>query len=259
MTFIEVNQERLHCAQAGDGPAVLCIHGLGSSSAMWQVFEDAMSDRYAVHSIDCRGHGESTCNGPPTIDDMADDLSAATDALGLDAIHVIGVSMGAQVAVRLYDKAPERVHSLVLCGGVLKAGNNLEDELYGIREAVFYLSEADFAQQTAEALLSADAPGELAGNLAADMEKLGQKRYLEGLESFAASDNTTHAGGITAPTLVLRGEFDDLIKPEETDALTKAIRGARQEIIKGGGHFACLDGAAAFNQAVAEFVEAAGR
>lgn len=143
--------------------------------------------------------------------------------------------------------------------GWLKAGDNLEDELYGIREAVFYLSEEDFAQQTAEALLSADAPGELVDVLAADMEKLGQKRYLEGLESLAASDNTARAGHITAPTLVLRGEFDDLITPEETDALTGAIGQARQDTIGGGGHFACLDGAAAFNRAVAEFIEAAGR
>lgn len=259
MAFIEVNGERLHCAQAGDGPAVLCIHGLGSSGAMWRAFEGMASDRYAVHSIDCRGHGGSTCNGPLTIDDIADDLNAATDALGLGAIHLIGVSMGAQVAVRLYEKAPERVRSLVLCGGVLKAGDNLEDELYGIREAVHYLNEEDFAHQTAEALLSADAPGELVGLLAADMEKLGQKRYLEGLASFATSDNTAQAGRITAPTLVLRGKLDDLITPEETDALAEAIRGARQDTVADGGHFACLDGAAAFNRAVTEFLAAAGR
>ena len=58
---------------------------------------------------------------------------------------------------------------------------------------------------------------------------------------------------------MLRGEFDDLITPEETDALAKAVRGARQDTVAGGGHFACLDGAAAFNRTVAEFVTAAGR
>jgi pimeloyl-ACP methyl ester carboxylesterase len=258
MAFIEVNGERLHVVQTGEGPAVLCIHGLGAGSAMWRTLMDDLGGSYAVTAIDCRGHGESSCNGALTIENVADDLDAAATALGLDAFHLIGVSFGAQVAAQLAGRTPQRVRSLVLVGGALKAGDNLADELYGIREAVHYLNEEDFAQQTAEALLSADAPREPVGLLAADMMKLGQKRYLEGLASFAASDNTAQAGRITAPALILRGELDDLILPEETDALAAAIAGAGCETIPDAGHFACLDNAKsvnAFNRTVAEFLD----
>lgn len=258
MSFIEANGERLHCVQAGDGPAVLCVHGLGSSGALWRALGGHLGDRNTVYSLDCRGHGESSCNGALTIANIADDLDAVATALGLDAFDLIGVSTGAQASMMLAAATPGRVQSLLLLGGVLKAGDNLEDELYGIREAVHYLNEEDFARQTAEALLSPDAGDDWVSGLAADMQKLGQKRYLEGLESFAASDTTALAGAIAAPTLILRGEFDDLITPEETDALAGAIAGARQEIVAGGGHFACSDNpdsVSAFNRAVAEFLE----
>lgn len=255
MAFIEVNGERLQVAQSGEGPAVLCIHGLGAGSAMWRTLMDDLAGSYAVTAIDCRGHGGSSCNGALTIENVADDLDAAATALELEAFHLIGVSFGAQVAAILAGRTPHRVRSLVLAGGVLKAGDNLVDELYGIREAVFYLSDEDFAQQTAEALLSADAPAALASALAAEMLKLGQKRYLEGLESFAASDNTAIAGDIAAPALILRGDLDDLILEEEADALAAAIAGAGQVVIPDGGHFACLDQPAAFNRTVAAFLE----
>lgn len=258
MTFIEANGERLQIVQDGDGPALLCIHGLGSSGAIWRGLEDGLRDRYTVYRVDCRGHGASSCNGPLTIANIAHDLEAAAAALGLDAFHLIGVSLGAQASMMLAAATPGRVRSLVLVGGVLKAGDNLADELYGIREAVHYLNEEDFASQTAEALLSPDAGEARVTALAADMLKLGQKRYLEGLESFAASDNTAIAGRITAPTLILRGERDDLITPQETDALAGAIAGAGQGIVAGGGHFACFDNpetANGFNRAVAEFLD----
>lgn len=257
MAFIEANGEMLHCAQAGNGPAVLCLHGLGSSGAMWRALEDHLGDRYTVHSLDCRGHGQSSCNGALTVPNMADDLAAVATALGLDGFHLIGVSAGAQASMMVAATTPGRVRSLLVLGAVLKAGDNLADEVYGIREAVHYLNEEDFALQTAEALLSTDAGDDWVSGLAADMRTLGRRRYLEGLESFAASDNTALARAIAAPTLILRGEFDDLITPEDSDALAGAVAGARQEIVAGGGHFACFDNpdsVSAFNRAVAEFL-----
>ena len=127
----------------GAGPAVLLHHGFASSSVTnWvrpQVATAIADVGRSVVLIDARGHGESDKPRDPAAysgDAMARDVMALLDHLGLDAVDVVGYSMGSQVAMQLACAEP-RVRSLVL-GGI---GKPLQAEV-----------ETEKARRIAEAL-----------------------------------------------------------------------------------------------------------
>ncbi len=79
------------------GPAVLFVHGNVSSSLFWQPTMLALPEPYRPLAIDLRGFGESDplpVNATRGLRDYADDLDAAIDALALEAVHLVGWSMG---------------------------------------------------------------------------------------------------------------------------------------------------------------------
>src|SRR6185436_13074141 len=105
-----------HTRRGHSGPPVVLLHGLGSSCRDWEFQEVALEERYRVVSVDLPGHGSSTSSGQPvTIESMADDVAALLATLDdADPAHVVGLSLGACVALRLGLQAPERVRSLTL-------------------------------------------------------------------------------------------------------------------------------------------------
>lgn len=83
-------------------PTVLLLHGLGSSVRDWSEQIPALHPDFQLLLIDLRGHGESDKPaGPYSIHDMANDVAALLGTLGLSGVHVVGLSMGAQVALQL--------------------------------------------------------------------------------------------------------------------------------------------------------------
>ena len=97
-----------HTRRGHSGPAVVLLHGLGSSCRDWEFQEVALETCYRIIAVDLPGHGNSA---PPraavTIEDMADEVSALLAALDEEPAHVVGLSLGACVALRLGLQSPE--------------------------------------------------------------------------------------------------------------------------------------------------------
>lgn len=111
---------RLHgTRRRGSSRPVLAVHGLSSTSGLWAWVLAADPDLDLV-AADLSGRGASTPRrDTSTLAGHADDQVAVLDALGLDAVDVVGMSLGAFVAVRLAADHPERVRSLTLLDGGL--------------------------------------------------------------------------------------------------------------------------------------------
>jgi pimeloyl-ACP methyl ester carboxylesterase len=102
-----------------DGPPVLAIHGIGSTSLLWSWLHEAAPDVSLV-APDLRGRGASSAGTHgSSIRRHADDMVAVIDALGVDQIDVVGMSMGGFVAVVLGAEHPDRVRSITLVDGGL--------------------------------------------------------------------------------------------------------------------------------------------
>jgi pimeloyl-ACP methyl ester carboxylesterase len=101
----------------GSSEPVLAIHGISSSRKLWTWLRAEAPDLTLV-APDLRGRGDSVdVAGPSSVPQHADDMIAVLDALGLDAVHVCGMSMGGFIAVELAHRFPTRVKSLILVDG----------------------------------------------------------------------------------------------------------------------------------------------
>ena len=103
-------------AQAGTGPPLLAIHGLGGTKASFLPTLALMSDTHRVIALDLPGFGDSVkpLRAPYDAPYYAGVISAVLDELGLDGAHLVGNSMGGRIALELALTAPERADRLVL-------------------------------------------------------------------------------------------------------------------------------------------------
>lgn len=102
---------------SGTTPPVLAIHGISSQRRLWDWLRDAEPDLSLI-APDLRGRGDSVdVTGPSSISRHAEDMVAVLDDLGMDTVHVCGMSMGGFVALELARVHPERVRGLVLVDG----------------------------------------------------------------------------------------------------------------------------------------------
>jgi pimeloyl-ACP methyl ester carboxylesterase len=117
------NGLRIHYTQAGEGPDLVLIHGMTGNLAVWHLqIVPLLWDHFRITTYDLRGHGYSDM--PPTgydADHMADDLLELLDALELERPALAGHSYGADIALYLANRHPDRVEQIVAIEGALPA------------------------------------------------------------------------------------------------------------------------------------------
>lgn len=119
MPDIEANGVRIHYEERGSGTAMLWAHGLGGNWQAWGNVTNFFQDRYRVIAYDARGHGDSEKPDKPEAysqDIMVEDMHGLMDALDIKTAIVGGHSMGANVALNLALKYPERCIGLIPIG-----------------------------------------------------------------------------------------------------------------------------------------------
>ncbi len=114
---------RLHYQQVGEGPDVVMVHGITGNLAVWHLrIVPALCDRFRTLTYDLRGHGLS--DTPPTgysPDAMADDLHDLLDALAIERPTIVGHSYGADIALYVAARYPDRVGNVVAIEAALPA------------------------------------------------------------------------------------------------------------------------------------------
>jgi proline iminopeptidase len=261
-------------AGAPDAPAVLLIQGLGMPAAMWpDVFVDALvAEGYRVVTFDNRDCGGSSrlasagvpniprsmvrallgrhVSAPYTLTDMANDASVVLDAAGIERAHVVGVSMGGMIAQVLAARHPRRVRTLTSI--MSTTGNPKPNVALGKARALRALLKRPPNEPTVEQ--AADhlafvfgvigSPGfrQDAAFLRPHLERVarrglypaGTSRQLAAI--MASGDRRDMLHDIGAPTLVIHGADDPLVRVAGGYDTAKHIPGARLTVIPGMGH-----------------------
>lgn len=110
----------LHAAVYGEGPAVILLHGGTGTHTHVASFASSLMNRYMVITPDVRGHGRSVCRDPDAYEweELADDVVALLDYLGLDESAIGGWSMGSVISAVTALRVPSRISSVMLmnCG-----------------------------------------------------------------------------------------------------------------------------------------------
>jgi pimeloyl-ACP methyl ester carboxylesterase len=110
---------------AGEGPAVLCVHGITANCRCWDNVAGALSPAYRFLAMDLRGRGYS--DKPPSgysLSHHCEDIRCLLNDLGLDKVVLMGHSLGAFITLAFTAAYPERVERLVLVDG----GGKLSEE-----------------------------------------------------------------------------------------------------------------------------------
>ena len=116
MPLVALSSTQVNVERSGQGEPLLLIQGLGGTHLSWgDAFLDALGDGLERITYDHRNTGRSgRDDGELSIVQLADDAAELLDGLGLDAAHVVGISMGGMVAQELVLRHPERVRTLTL-------------------------------------------------------------------------------------------------------------------------------------------------
>ncbi|HUP90646.1 MAG TPA: alpha/beta hydrolase [Solimonas sp.] len=252
-------------------PAILLIMGLGGQLIHWpDDFCSALAEAgYRVIRFDNRDVGLSTrldhlgrprllqagvlgalglpVRAPYKLNDMAQDAVSLLDALHIKSAHLVGVSMGGMIAQIIAAKHPERVQSLVLV--MTTSGHrSLPQPSLPVRLRLVQRPEGRdreslirHSMQTWRMIGSPGFPQDDA-TLRQKVERaFDRAHYPRGLARqtlaiIASGSRTPLLGRIKAPTLVIHGKDDPLVRVAAGPDLAKRIRGAKLEIIEGMGH-----------------------
>lgn len=245
----------------GAGPAVLLIHGFPLDQSMWQAQLDALAMNNRLIAPDLRGFGRSTVTeGTVTMEQMADDLAALLDALGLkQPVCLCGLSMGGYIALAFWRKYRERVRSLVLCDTRSAADT---PEAAAARGTLAERATAEGMEQVAEAMLPKlihpETP-KVRPRVAAAVKQMilgtnprGAAAALRGMAIRPDSANLLPT--INVRTLVIAGEKDAISPPEEMRKIAAAIPGARFVVIPEAGHMSPMENPERFNEELQSFL-----
>lgn len=250
------------CAQAFGGfgePAVLLIGGMSSSMDWWEegfCERLAAGGRYVVR-YDFRDTGRSTTYPPGrpayTGADLRDDAVALLDALEIEKVHLVGVSMGGALAQGLAVEQPDRVMTLTLIDttaalpGAPEGLPGMEPELAAYLESAGQRPEPDWTDREAVvAMLLASQRAYMRGGFDQTRVRAIVERVVDRAVDIAAMANHAHLdsgpgpGGaladIMVPTLVIHGTADPLFPIAHGEALARAIPDAALLALEGVGH-----------------------
>ncbi len=244
----------MHAVRSGAGPALLLLHGIGSSATSWDRQTGLLADDYALIAPDLRGYGPSPDpDGRASLDDVADDLAALLDG----PTHVVGVSFGALAALALARRHPHLVRSLVLADATLGRGalapadrERWIAERYALGD---HLQER--AEERAHEIAAPGAPACVIEEIARNMRRVRPAGYRAVTDIIAVTDARPWLANVTVPVLVMCGEHDGVVGLALSESIAEAIPGARLATIPGAGHAPQVERPAAFAAAVRAFLE----
>src|SRR5271168_365579 len=260
MPFVENQGAKIHWDEQGQGPPVLLIMGLGYPSCMWHRTQPVLAEQYQTIALDNRGVGQS--DAPPgayPIALMASDAAAVLDAAGIESAHVFGVSMGGMIAQEFALQYPSRVRSLIL--GCTAAGG--PHAVQAQPEALQAILRRDVTpEQAKEAIIpfiyDAATPRErIDEDMAIRMKWYPTPQgYMGQLQGIFGWEAYSRLAQITAPTLVIHGETDQLVPVANGRLISDRIPGAKLMLIPHASHIFESDQPGVANRAILEFLSA---
>jgi len=260
--FRDVDAAPVAWREAGSGPLVLFLGGLGMTRTGFDPQLAALGSRYRCVAWDMPGYGAS----PPPPEGLsfallADAAAGLIETLGEASAHVAGLSMGGQVALHTALRHPGRVRSLALLDSSPAFGLDGTDPEAWKRLRLDRLdageTPASMAEPVLRSVMAPDADDRAVAAAVASMSRISAAGLRAAIECVPSHDVQARLGEIAAPTLVLVGERDEETPLPYAEALAAGIAGARLQIIPAAGHISNLEAPEAVNIALREHLDAA--
>lgn len=263
MPKIKSGEVELYYEEEGEGAPLLLIPGFGTGLWIWFKQVPAFAKKFRTITFDPRGISRSDAPDEPiTIRTIADDAGRLLRALHIERAHILGASFGGFVAQEFALSYPRMTRSLLLCctsfGGPRHVAPSVET-----LQALASTKGLNTEERVRENLLLAFSPWFIERHRE-EVERVIELRaqnfvpehaYLHQLQAALAFNTEERVSQVKAPTLVLTGDADTIVPPENSRNLAALIPSARLVTIAGGSHTFFIEQAEEFNAAVIEFIE----
>ena len=264
--FVEMRGVKIAYHVWGEGQPLVLVMGYRLSSMAWPpALIEQLARRFMVIALDNRGTGlsDKPVKGY-AIANMARDVCGVLDDLKLTQVHMLGYSMGGAIAQEFVRQFPERVSRLILCatmaGGprakyatasvvaVMRDLDGLSAEqaarrIWKVTYSSSYLERhRDLAEEQMRREVALPTPLH-----AADLQ----------FQAFAEFDGSKALTDVRCPSLLLTGDLDELIPPENAVMMAKIIPAAKLVVLHGCGHRVLWEDTQRCVELITEFLDSA--
>ncbi len=257
---IEANGITINVALSGraSGPVILMSHALSTTLDLWSPQLAAFEPHYRLLRCDTRGHGASAAPaGAYSLEQLADDAVAVMDALAVETVHWVGISMGGMIGQAVALNHPDRLRSLVLCDTTAVIPQEAQP-LW--RQRIEKARAEGMAALAGETLQRWFTPPYLAQN-PPEVGRIREMILATPVEGFIGCsqairrlDYIDRLGEIRLPTLVVVGEQDPGTPVANAEAIHSRIAGSRLKIIPSAAHLCNVEQPQAFNRDLLKFL-----
>ena len=232
--FADVNGISLRYEVSGSGEPVVLLGGFGANAGFWEPMLEEL-DGFRVVTMDNRGVGNTRYDGGFSISDMADDVDALLEHLGIMDAHILGWSMGSQIAQCLAVRHPDRVRTLTLVSSYPSVPARADYILRGLtRMALEGTAPEDCLAMAVNVLCMPESTFEELRRKGLEMPVPDEMEDPRGLMDQLDAIQTYSGEGlesISVPTLVIHGSRDAMIEPDTGAAVASRIRGSELVIV----------------------------
>lgn len=243
----------------GTGEPVVLLHGLfGDLDNLKGLGRDLSAD-YQIILVDARNHGDSFHSEHMNYADMAHDLAATLDDIGIDAAHIIGHSMGGKIAMEFALTYPERALSVIAADIAPVAYDpkhrHILDALQQL-DLSTVSTRTDADKQLAKFIETKGVRQFLLKNLRRDDNGYSWRLNLKTLsQCYEEISGSVRPGTYNGPVLFIKGGDSNYLQSEHEGAIRERFSNVDVKIIEGTGHWLHAEKPRVFNRLARAFVE----
>ncbi len=260
--LVPVNDTRLYCERAGQGDALVLVHGGAGDRRYWDGQFPALAQQYDVIRYDLRGYGRSDSPVEGQAYRHEDDLHELLRTLGVARAHVAGYSLGCQIVVDAYTLYPQLFQSMIAVGPYISGHTSpAADALFGGYAECGTVFNRAGPRAAAEQFLSIPAfnPEQIHAGIRRELLTICSEYAWWWADhedplvpvSPVATEVLTQ---IQVPLLTITAEHDAAVCREVAVRLEQSVAGSRRVDLAGATHFMLMEQPAVFNRVLVEFI-----
>lgn len=232
----------LNYKQAGEGEALLLIHGLFGSLENLGTLARSLSSHFCVYSLDLPNHGRSPHTASTSLPLLAEGVEKFMDELGLEKVNILGHSLGGKTAMEMAMRKPERIHKLVVLDIAPVQYSAHHDEVFAALHAI--KPQALKTRQDAEAVfkqfltepalisflmknLQRDQQGHFSWRINLPVLYRDYDKILMG----------NSQGNFFGPVMFIKGEHSNYVQEAHRPEIQKRFSNVQLKVVAGTAHW----------------------
>ena len=247
-------------AEAGQGPAVVYLHGIGGGISSFQAQLAGLAGHRNI-AWNMPGYGASQAETwPPSFASLSAALAAFITTLDLGEVHLVGQSIGGMVALDHALRRPEQVHTLCLIGTTPSFGgrdDSFKSAFLKARLAPLEAGQnmAEMAANAAPRLVGPGADKAVIDAVAAPLEQVSERAWRGILECLVTFNRRDDLGQVKQPCCLIAGSHDQNAPARTMEKMAAKLPRAEYHLIDGAGHMINQEKPNETNAILADFLK----